>query len=796
MLKNKSQAQLVGENVQNAPKVAQKSVMDGSKIPQKSVIDEENNKNTSDKNTKKKRGRPVKQPEYKIVDNEDSKQINMSNNKDNNKNNRKYYKNKNKKNYKNDPWEERFYSQNQNSSIAQITPTNVKNSQNTLSVPYNNSNDPISLSMVQQRWGSIFGKYASLGSDALASAWAQGWGQLNNPFIQNYRIKQILALGQKMDQEKLSDAVNNPENNEMSLTRASMNFYYKNFTYNFLVKLNRETPMYKWYVTPQYIDAEEIGKDSFKKESQKVDRIMKKFKPALTFKTITTQVNLEGKSSYLPRISYDKDGEVNFFVLQKLNTDMVKLTGFGSKQQFIASFNMIIFLQPGYDVSQYPKYIRDVWEDMNTLGIIRKNDDGDLELNPLADIPVGHSIEWTGKYYIYWVQLPQELCYTFYSDGAHPNMFPDTIGLFEDLNDLDDYRWLQASLLSKGVNSVLTAQVPMVKDPKPGSDATAISPDTVLGYTDLFQQTVSGNILPFFAPFTNYELHTIESQPEALNVIYDRTRDLIATSGNASLLPITDKPSIASVKAAQNIQASKSEYLTRQYEQFLNNIINEEFGLKNKWKITLWGDIFNIREDAKNLKELVLTGMEGFLPKLLSAFDESLEDYKGNILYMKALDVKLEKTLDNDKMKLQSELNIKVAKENAKLNKTNNSNGSSSSNATKNTVKISDSNTTNTDTGLGNKVGRPKLNDSDIENDSTATSADAGNNVSDIKEFSIEGVVNGVEYVEDANEDIMKDLNYNTRRCIICGDELDYDEEMICDDCLEEKIEELDERVE
>ena len=225
----------------------------------------------------------------------------------------------------------------------------------------------------------------------------------------------------------------------------------------------------------------------------------------------------------------------------------------------------------------------------------------------------------------------------------------------------------------------------------------------------------------------------------------------------------------------------------------MNNIINEEFGLKNKWKITLWGDIFNIREDAKNLKELVLTGMEGFLPKLLSAFDESLEDYKSNILYMKALDVKLEKTLDNNKMKLQSELNIKVAKENAKLNKTNNS---SNSGTTKSTVKISDSNTTNTDTGLGNKVGRPKLNDSDIENDSTATSTDAGNNVSDIKEFSIEGVVNGVEYVEDANEDIMKDLNYNTRHCIICGDELDYDEEMICDDCLEEKIEELDERVE
>jgi len=54
--------------------------------------------------------------------------------------------------------------------------------------------------------------------------------------------------------------------------------------------------------------------------------------------------------------------------------------------------------------------------------------------------------------------------------------------LFADLNDLADYRWLQGNLLSKGVNSVLTAEVPIVKDPKAGSDATVISPDTILGY--------------------------------------------------------------------------------------------------------------------------------------------------------------------------------------------------------------------------------------------------------------------------------------------------------------------------
>ena len=540
--------------------------------------------------SKPRRGRPKKVvPETSPVVNEDSKSISMSANKGNG-------------------------NDKTNTNKGLMTKEQ-----------YNAETEVITLNQTRRRWASIFSSYSSLGMEAIQSAWAKGYGQLNNPWLQNFRIKQINAQAHKLDQDDLQDALEDPENSEIELSAVSMYLYYTNYVYHTLMNLQRETPMFKWYATPQYVDVESMDKETFKKESQFVDKIMKALKPQLTFKTITSQVSLEGKSSYLTRVGYNKNkNDVDFFVLQKLNTDMVKLTGFGSKQQFIASFNMIIFLQPAYDVSQYPKYIQDVWTQMNTLGIITSDDKGQLELNPMADLPAGHTIEWTGKYYMYWVQLPQDLCYTFYSDGAHPMAFPDTIGLFNDLNDLADYRWLQANLLSKGVNSILTAQVPMVKDPKPGADSTAISPDTVLGYQDLFSQTVSSNILPFFAPFTNYELHTLENQPESLDIIYDRTRDLIATSGLSALLTISDKPSIASVKAAELIQASKMEYLTRQFEEFINNVINKEFELKNKWKITLWGDIFYIRDDFKDLKELALGGVEGVIPKMLSALDMSL----------------------------------------------------------------------------------------------------------------------------------------------------------------------------
>ena len=72
-------------------------------------------------------------------------------------------------------------------------------------------------------------------------------------------------------------------------------------------------------------------------------------------------------------------------------------------------------------------------------------------------------------------------------------------------------------------------------------------------------------------------------------------------------------------KAAQNIQASRVDYLTRQFENFLNNIFKKDMNLKWEWRVSLWGDIFNRLDDIKQLKELVFSGFEGFTPKLLSA---------------------------------------------------------------------------------------------------------------------------------------------------------------------------------
>ena len=557
--------------------------------------------------------------------------------------------------------------------------------------------DNHTLEEVQNRWAQLFQKYGqSLDPKTVKTAYDKT-AALNNPFLQNSRIKQVTSKAVNKEKKDIQNALQNPVNSEQALRETSMNMYYTNYVYNNLLRLNREVPNYNWYITPQYVDREEMKKDNFKEEIKFANKIVEKFNPALTFKTINMQVQLEGKATYLVRKSYEKKKKVNFFLLQKLNSDEVKLTGFGSRQMYITSFNMMLFLNPMYDVSLYPPYIQDIWEDMKANGMIELDEKTKtLKFNPNKTLNPSHILECINGSYFYWVQLHQSDCFTFGQDLATPVCFPETAGMFLDLKELGDYRWLMGNLMAKSVTTILTGEVPLQKDAKAGSDATIISPDLIGFYDTIFNQTVSNNVMTYFAPFHNFELHNIDNQPDNMNIVYNRLRDLIATSGNSALLSITDKPSVAMVKSAQLIAASKARYLTLQFEQFLNNVVNSQFELDHQYKITLWGDIFN-SDELKIAKELLQNGVRSMLPKVLSSIGLTIEDHNCICDYLDELGIEVYYKYDNQLTDIETKENNENTEE--------------------------------------KKVGRPSVEIDEIENDSTAKSIDAGNNVSDTKEF-------------------------------------------------------------
>ena len=67
-------------------------------------------------------------------------------------------------------------------------------------------------------------------------------------------------------------------------------------------------------------------------------------------------------------------------------------------------------------------------------------------------------------------------------------------------------------------------------------------------------------------------------------ITLDNLRNLIATSGTSALINTSDKPSIAMIKGTQNLYETKMEYLTLQYEKFINMIINKYLGLTYSYK--------------------------------------------------------------------------------------------------------------------------------------------------------------------------------------------------------------------
>ena len=589
----------------------------------------------------------------------------------------------------------------------------------------------IVLTDIQQKWREILHTYSDRGLSMTQISSALSNAMLNNPFLQNQRLRRISSNASAKSKTDLQKALQSPQGNEQLFREESLFLSFTNYVYHSLLNLYRDIPLYNYYYTPKYVDKKDMSGDNFKKESKKVDKILKAFKVKQTFKKINKATQVEGKTTWLLRRSMQNNGDIDFFVLQKLDSDMVKLTSMGSDQNFICSFNFMIFLNPMYSLEFYPPIFKEIFQELLDNGVIIEDSKGNLRFSPQAlalaqsegKLTYDGTFENSNNNYLYWVQLPQTLAWTFSQDESHVNAFPDTIGLFMDLSELDGYRWIQSSILSNVVSSILTAEVPYIKDAQAGSDASVFSPDSIIGFENLFKQNVSNMVLPFFAPFENYKLFTIENQPENLNIIYSRLRDLVATSGTSSLLGITEKPTVAMTVAAKQLAASHCDYLTRQFENFLNYAVNNKFNLKYDWKITLWGDIYHWRDDLKIAKELLSGGVKSVLPKILSAEDMSLEDCICTSDYIDSLGIKFDKKEEQ----------------------------------------------------ISNPVGRPTLDDDQVQNDNTAISKDAGNNVSENKEFSV-----------NINLDKMSVLSENF--CASCGKKLENNEEFLCDLCLEEQI--------
>lgn len=605
---------------------------------------------------------------------------------------------------------------------------------------------------------------------ALKGGWCGGvdFNQYN-PFLQNDRLKMLNTRPGTMGREDLTKALKTPGESELGLRAEAWSMSSTQYLYYKILRMAADVPMFKYYLVPELLEKAEYKKDDFKNDDKLVDEWLSQFDVKNTLKKTALEVKREGKATYLLRNSISDVGKnktVNYAKWQKLPSEYVKLVKIG-EHGYIASFNFMLFLNPAFSVCQYPEFIQNIWNNLVNSGAVSVAGCGGgylpcgtysfadgREIEPGINVEkllnyfyeyrgsngketLRGSLEITGKSlteraYFFWVQMPQDLCYTFCSDSSNPWVVPDTAGLLLSLDELADYDTLQGLVESTPLTALLTAEAETIPNPNPGQDQSVLNPETIAGIEEHFNSSTSTNLEALFAPLKNFKLLSLPSQPNSSEISANATKNVLTRAGLGGLITTTDKPSVSQVKTAQLLAEAEAHFVTLQFESVLNMIINKIIGTKYHWGLHIWGGIFTFNDEIKRDKELFVAGATFVLPKLASAYDLSIRDTRAVQQYIDSFEI-----YDDFKTVTQ------VRQENINEQKS-----------------VSDTISTG-------RAGRPLKDDSDIDNDNTAASKDGGLDTADTREYAAKEPTIGV--------------------CVVCGAECDG---ILCDNCREKYDEE------
>lgn len=586
------------------------------------------------------------------------------------------------------------------------------------------SEEDVSIDQVNKKWKELFSKFAdydkNTGGTSKLTTVVDKWNKLN-PFLQNQRIKRIYSQAKRYEKADISSFLASPGNHEEELrslgwaNASSQQIYYN------ILRRSADVPLYNYFLTPEYLyEPSEYKEDKFKNEDRLINDWIELFNIPNTFKTIALEVKREGKSSYLFRNKFVGNGSSKapaFTTLQKLPTEWTKITG-KSQLGFTVSFNMTYFLNIANNPSDFGDFMEAAWNDIIAKGIVTKITDlesGNLLRYELADDIATKALNYTFEFggqmyksslefikknnYLLWLRMPWDMCFTFGSDNSHPWVAPDTMGLMLKLQELTDYGQLAGLIASTPLTAILTGEIEPIPNPRAGKNESIFSPEILDGWATQFNAATSTNIECWGFPFKNIKLQQLSSDVNSSDIISTATENFIESAGEGGLTITDTKPNVAMVKTAQLLSASQQRYVTLQFENVMNFIIQHKLGMQYRWKLQIWGDIFSIETEKKNLKENVIGGNMALLPKLMSAERMSIRDTKAVTEYIKSLD--FYKDFVTYTQLKTAELGIKAQKE-AEQQK-----------------------------ALTGDVGRPKLGDEEIENDATAASRERGDNTAD-----------------------------------------------------------------
>lgn len=458
-------------------------------------------------------------------------------------------------------------------------------------------------------------EYSRLPLDRMINVFSSAWA--NNPYVQNTRVKSLHSAPMPFSRDNIEEFIKDAQHHELQLRQTSIGLNYSSYPFYKLKTTIASILTYRWYVLPQYVDKEDVKKDEYKRERRLVDKFCKKLDPSKHGRIITQQALDEGKVFRYMRHIVDKAHNKVYAVdLQELPSDYCKIVGRNSDSYYTVAFDFTYFWQPGTSVEQFDPIFKRYLEMLLSVTDVVKSSRNNRIINMaraalISDANV--SIEKVGGRYYFWVNLPSDECFTFGADFSSPLQAPMLMGLFLTGADLSQYEYLQKQLLQVPLYAILTGEIPYHDDKNSKKDNDyKLSPTGLTYFQNMFYSILNSNDtsgLDFFAaPVENMKLQTLDSTPNASDIVTKSYQDFNTKAGITGIMSTTDKPMAALVASSQKIE---SQYAVLIYSEFMNmmNRTFEKLNLTYDWRFVMFGDIFSETERLKMAKEGMTLGI-------------------------------------------------------------------------------------------------------------------------------------------------------------------------------------------
>lgn len=483
---------------------------------------------------------------------------------------------------------------------------------------------------IYNRFRGLAEKYGDLSMEQIIGAFtrvtANKW-IINNPYIQNRRVKQISSLPKDYTKDQVVEMIRNPDSNEQPLREVAHGLEYTAYPLWHMRKVYQDLLSYHNYIAPRFIDEKEAQKPEFWREWKLLEKMRVELDPAAWAHQIAGQALVEGKVFYHPRVSIDKPhNQVNHAFLQQLPSDWTKIVGLNNRSKYTVAFNLFYFLQPGTDPLQFGDLFTPYLDSFEQLlsdppkgtgkTIVYAGHRGiDLHrFNEMRGTLRGNPEVYyqNGRWY-YWVTLPVDSVFTFEIDDVSRNAISPFTGLFISMLQIAQYEQIQLELVQNPLVALVTGEIPYRDEQgATGDDAYRLSNAgrqlfEALWYEMLAANNTSGIGL-YAAPLENMSMHQLAEAPSATEISTHGYAYTMAKAGLSGIIPTDENPRAGVANISLQIESRMAALIYSGMENMMQRIF-EKLHLNYDWRFRMFGSLAEDEKREENARKGMTMGL-------------------------------------------------------------------------------------------------------------------------------------------------------------------------------------------